>query len=58
MEEDHMLAALSAAAWTIIVVAALIVLVGLYVFGTKREERSHSEEGQNPLGSSDPDPPR
>jgi hypothetical protein len=57
-EEDDMLAGLSAAAWTIIVVAALIVLVGLYVFGTKREERSHSEESENPLGRSEPNPPR
>ena len=53
-----MLAGLTAAAWTIIVVVALIVLVGLYLFGTKREERSHSEESQNPIGRSEPDPPR
>jgi hypothetical protein len=53
-----MLADLSAAAWTIIAVVAVLVLVGLYVFGTRREERSRSEEGENPIGSSDQNPPR
>jgi hypothetical protein len=57
-EEGQMLAALSAAGWTILIVAGLIVFLGLYLFGTKREERSRSQESENPLGRSDPNPPR
>jgi hypothetical protein len=53
-----MVAAMSTATWIVVAVAALLLIVIVYVFGTKREERSHSEEGQNPMGSSEPDPPR
>jgi hypothetical protein len=53
-----MVAAVSVATWMIAAIAVLIVFVIAYVWGTKREERSHSEEGANPVGGSKPDPPR
>jgi hypothetical protein len=53
-----MLAAVSAGTWIIVVIFILIVSVIAYIVGTKREERSHTEEGDNPFGSSEPKPPR
>ena len=42
--------------WLILAVLcfSLLVIVLAYVFGTRREERSRSEEGENPIGSSEP----